>query len=252
MIRPGDTIYPAFDHRQDGLGAPQFGHARCMVRYARELRQREAAQEQELHRNRRSEEVIERLRQLRGEADAPRRRDSDEKLRARYPVDVIRLCENVLGFHPPDDVERADFGAWRWAEAGKLSAELRRRPDITVSDLVKAIEYCQQKKMTIKSSPAALLPVLARQLRHQPQRSGEAPTSPTREAIVTAYYWEIQQGESGESDRWAGRLIRSSGYGRRLTLAEWLAVGRGSTDLRDAVQDALDVSGSPAVEAVDT
>lgn len=138
---------------------------------------------------------------------------------ARMPMDIVRKCENVLGWDPSQSGKK-DPDKQRRIMAKLLRDRMVANPrTITIANLELAVEYLHRQRQPIRS-PLFLPYVVpdALKLAHQP-----IPATPIAVQIETALRQEKQTLDDPRSHYWIGRLNRSRGKGREETLAEWRA-----------------------------
>lgn len=152
---------------------------------------------------------------------------------ARTATDIVILCENALGWTPPDNVP-----VWksRSVHAGLLRKAMVKH-GVSLEDLELAVAFCEREREPIKS-PAALV--------YKVERARElANVNPTTTTVHKAAYktevveetdlsmdvqraleWE-QMHEDHLSLGWITRLTRAQGDYRRDVLKDWERSGRG-------------------------
>lgn len=132
-------------------------------------------------------------------------------------TDVVIACENVLGWNAMiTPLHKA-----RAIEAGKINKKLATEPDITLDDLMLAVEFCRRKRQPV-TSPVALFWRVedAKEMANEVVEISDLST-----AVQTALAWEMLADVPDED--WIGRLTRAHGPVRAELLAEWTAAGRG-------------------------
>lgn len=153
---------------------------------------------------------------------------------AKTALDIVKLCENQLGWIPPSGMP-----IWRARalHAGILTKAMTKH-GASIEDLELTIELCQRERWPI-TTPAALVHKVekARELSNAPSTTTVPKASGGYKRVVhevtdlaaavdTAVAWE-QMNEDHFSLGWITRLVRAVGDYRGEVLDEWKEAGRG-------------------------
>lgn len=137
-------------------------------------------------------------------------------MRARGTVDIVRKCENVLGWAAN---ARMSAGRERALQVRRLNKAIAEQPQVTIESLELAIEYLRGKRQPIQS-PIYLTYVVSEALAHANLARTDTPAA---ERIEQAIAKEQQTPHEPRAQYWVGRLTRASGAGREIALTEWRA-----------------------------
>lgn len=137
-------------------------------------------------------------------------------------TELIILCENLLGWDPPDD---KPLWKSRAIEAGKLNKKIKTDPKLySWHNLELALNMSFEEREPI-TSPVALCWRVERALRKAEET--QQYTDPELET-QKALDWEMGRSPSEERTYWVGRFTRvHGGVARRDLLNEWKEAGRG-------------------------
>jgi hypothetical protein len=242
QLRRGQTIYPIVDRSNDGEHMPKFGHPLCMVKHARGREKRE----DELARQRSVDNAVAALQRAVDCAPAPAPRQITA---ARNVTEVVRLCENLLGFIPSDSREPPKRG-WVGVEAAKLRRAILQDPKVlTLSNLTRAVYYCRAKGISIDSSPAALLPEIVR-IHIIPKSLYRPAPVPHPLELAKDALTMFEHGQSEpESAHWLDDLGRAHHAAYGAMLWRWHDQERGGEPVRRALRELLELLEIPHRDA---
>jgi hypothetical protein len=137
-------------------------------------------------------------------------------------TELVILCENMLGWTPPDD--KPLFKA-RSIEAGKLNKKIATNPKLySLANLELALQMSFEEREPI-TSPVALCWRVERALKKA--APVEIKTDWEQET-QRALEWEMAAPVTSEREYWVQRLTRVHGTdARKDLLNEWRGAGRG-------------------------
>lgn len=130
---------------------------------------------------------------------------------AKNWVEIVRYCENTLGWTPKGDLARG-----RTAAASALKKAAEKNPLVTLQNLEYAIEYSRRKKLPI-TYPTALVYRIEDALREAPDEVNQGDVA---QQVEDAIAWELSHKTFGH-EAWLARLLQAHGPGRRTVLKEW-------------------------------
>lgn len=128
--------------------------------------------------------------------------------------EVIRACENVLGWVPPRGMP---LSTARTLYAAKLEKAAQEQPGlVTERNLLLAVELCRRERTPIQS-PMFLCHRIKDALRLAASPEAERPLGTQVDEALTREGMRADD----ESSYWRGRLMRASGNARAEVLQEW-------------------------------
>lgn len=138
--------------------------------------------------------------------------EEDKDTSVRTSSDLVRWCENMLGWLPPEDKP-----VWksRSVEAGKLNRKRKGDRKMTIANLLLAGEYCRAHRIEIKS-PVALCFYVEKAMKLAQEQETVSDLAADMTAALT-----YERALPEPDPTWVTRLIRAQGDVRAEVLEEW-------------------------------
>jgi len=134
---------------------------------------------------------------------------------ANKPMDIVKACENTLGWTPPLVEKGMALHKARAIEAKRLQGAMDKDPTVTFRALELAIELARRRKQT--RGPLSLIPLIPAAL----ARASEEKAPMGLAAEIAEAIAKEQRNELPDANYWIGRLTRSQGPFRAKALADW-------------------------------